>query len=1310
MKKSLAGPAKSIVLNVGLLLTMVASGWGQDVTLGLGVGSASPGGTASLDLNITAAAGISAATIQWTISYPGADVSAIQVLAGAAATAAGKTVLCNQSTSSISCIAYGLDSRGIGSGVLALVNVSVRSTSVATTIPLTVSPVTVSSGAAFSLTASGGTGTVAVAQSVLPTLSTLTCPAATLTAPGSMNCTVTISASAGAAGFPITLSSNNAGVTVPGTVTVASGSTSAGFAVLASSGAANQTVVLTAAAGAVSRTQTISLTPLTWSISGAVGTAGAGSTVSLQATLAGAATASSASAATIPTANLVAAYAFDEGSGSAANDTSGNGNHGTINQAAWAATGRYGRALSFNGTSSMVTVPDAPGLDATSAVTVEAWVNPVTSSNWRSVVMKESASGLAYALYASDDRGLPGGYANLGSADLNATGVATIPAGTWSHLAMTFDGSTIRLYVNGTEVSSTPASGALITTGSPLRIGGNAVWGEFFQGLIDEIRIYNRVLTGAEIQADMQTPLTVTPPPAIISQVDGAGNFVFANLSSGTYTVTPVRAGTTFIPASRDVVVSGSNVSGVNFTVQASTFSVAGSLGAAGAGASVTITGAASATVTADTAGNFSFPGLVNGNYTVTPARAGVLFTPLSLAVTVNGANVTGVNFASQVLTWSISGALGATGAGASVALTGAASRTATADAAGNYSFTGLANGAYTVTPTKAGVTFTPTSLNATVNGANLTGLNFTSAGQTWSISGALGATGAGASVALTGAASRTATADAAGNYSFTSLANGAYTVTPTKAGVTFTPLNRAVTINGTDASGVNFSGQVFNSGSVIPDVNVSRVQTVEQNWITSPSFSITSGNQLILAMVASCRHAATSNNARVRSVTGGGLTWVRVIRTNIQDGTAEIWRAVAPSPINGAVVRADFTQDVSSSITILSFTGADTASTSGPIGAIASRSAATGTPQATLTTTRANSLVVGVGSDVRLAVARSVINGQILTSQHLINPDHTFWTQRLDKGVAAAGTAVTLGVSAPTTAKFNFSIAEILPAPANATLQMLAAPPARVSSVESAKPDSGRALSTSGKQEPESARLTLANAATGLAGDACSPGGLATLFGTRLMTTGGELARANQFPLPRKLAGVEVLVNGEAAPLLMVSSDQINFQCPASPAGTPLDVVVRSADEQLGSVSTVMQEVAPGLFRQADGDRGMMQVAGEGHPQDPARRGEDYVTVYASGLGESVERVESGMAAPADRLSPLRRSMRVWIGGVPVTPTYAGLAPGSAGLYQINFQIPPASAVGFEVPLLLETTLSDGRVLYSNTVKIAVREGSSDQ
>ena len=159
-----------------------------------------------------------------------------------------------------------------------------------------------------------------------------------------------------------------------------------------------------------------------------------------------------------------------------------------------------------------------------------------------------------------------------------------------------------------------------------------------------------------------------------------------------------------------------------------------------------------------------------------------------------------------------------AAGAGATVNLGGAATGTTTADASGHFSFAGLANGTYAVMPGKAGYTFTPTSRSFTLSGAEVTGLDFTaSAAQpTYTIAGTLSpsAGGAGATVVLSGADNRTVTSDASGAYAFSGLANGVYTVTPSRAGYTFTPVSRTVTVSDADSPGVNFTAALGSTTS----------------------------------------------------------------------------------------------------------------------------------------------------------------------------------------------------------------------------------------------------------------------------------------------------------------------------------------------------------------------------------------------------------------------------------------------------------------------------------------------------------------
>ena len=158
-----------------------------------------------------------------------------------------------------------------------------------------------------------------------------------------------------------------------------------------------------------------------------------------------------------------------------------------------------------------MTIPDSASLDLTSGMTIEAWINPTALGNtWRTVAMKEQPGYYAYGMYASTGAGtaVPSGNGMIGAVDRDVRGPAQLPLNTWTHLATTYNGSVLALYVNGTQVATLLASGSISTSTGALKFGGNAIWGEWFAGLIDELRVYNRALTVAEIQGDMTRPVT----------------------------------------------------------------------------------------------------------------------------------------------------------------------------------------------------------------------------------------------------------------------------------------------------------------------------------------------------------------------------------------------------------------------------------------------------------------------------------------------------------------------------------------------------------------------------------------------------------------------------------------------------------------------------------------------------------------------------------------------------------------------------------------------------------------------------------
>jgi glucose/arabinose dehydrogenase/PKD repeat protein len=205
-----------------------------------------------------------------------------------------------------------------------------------------------------------------------------------------------------------------------------------------------------------------------------------------------------------PPTGLVAAWGFNAGTGPTAADSSPNGNTGTLlNGPVWT-TGKNGGALQFDGVDDRVRVDDASSLDLTTAGTFEAWVYPTAvPSGWRTILQKEPE---AYFLSASggESRPVTGGTLG-GSCCPQAVAPSALSVNTWTHVAATYDGGQLRVYVNGTQVAATLATGSYQVNSGILSIGGNATYGENFKGKLDDVRVYNRALTPAEIQQDMAT-------------------------------------------------------------------------------------------------------------------------------------------------------------------------------------------------------------------------------------------------------------------------------------------------------------------------------------------------------------------------------------------------------------------------------------------------------------------------------------------------------------------------------------------------------------------------------------------------------------------------------------------------------------------------------------------------------------------------------------------------------------------------------------------------------------------------------------
>ena len=189
----------------------------------------------------------------------------------------------------------------------------------------------------------------------------------------------------------------------------------------------------------------------------------------------------------------LAAYRFDEPRGSRATDGSGSGRDARVVRARRTRTAHSGSALTLDGRRAYVAVPS---VTLRGSVTFEAWVRPSAASRtWRTIMQSGSRAAASYRLYASDLRGRAA--ARVGRVSLTGPKLA---ARRWSHVALTFDGRTARLVVDGRvvaeKIAAKPSGSGRMTIG-----GGDP--GRYFAGQVDDAAIYGVALTGDELRDDM---------------------------------------------------------------------------------------------------------------------------------------------------------------------------------------------------------------------------------------------------------------------------------------------------------------------------------------------------------------------------------------------------------------------------------------------------------------------------------------------------------------------------------------------------------------------------------------------------------------------------------------------------------------------------------------------------------------------------------------------------------------------------------------------------------------------------------------
>ncbi|MBZ5626239.1 MAG: MBL fold metallo-hydrolase [Acidobacteriia bacterium] len=215
----------------------------------------------------------------------------------------------------------------------------------------------------------------------------------------------------------------------------------------------------------------------------------------------------------------------------------------------------------------------------------------------------------------------------------------------------------------------------------------------------------------------------------------------------------------------------------------------------------------------------------------------------------------------------------------------------------------------------------------------------------------------------------------------------------------------------------------------------------------------------------------------------------------------------------------------------------------------------------------------------------------------------------------------------------------------------------------------------------------TVVNAATFAEGNPVAPGSVLSVFGA---FSASQTAAATAYPLPRKLGETEVLIDGTPAPLFYVSPAQINVQLPAGHTAGPVLADVHVAGQSVGHAPSTVVPSAPGLFAAANQDYR------PNSPSLPAHPGE-ILQIYGTGQGAVVPAVDDGVAASAAPLS-LAVPPNVFLEGRQLTVQFSGLAPGLAGVWQINVVLPPDAPTGPSLAL----TVVNGLVT-SNRLAVAI-------
>jgi trimeric autotransporter adhesin len=1242
-----------------LILAILAAGAGSAQTLSVGTGSGPKGGTITVPVNLdSGASGIHPAALQWTLTFSATDFTGVTLSAnGAAAAAAGKSVTCALATATtFTCLAAGITPNTIQDGVVATLTFQVSPTTASSASPVAI---TQASGAANDGSPVGiflSSTSLTIVQIVVQNMAGLVCGPAVLTTPASAACTVTLTAPAPQAGITVSVSSDDGALTVPASVPVAAGSNTASFNAVAATVFANKTVHVTASVNSTSKTAALTLTalPVASGIVCSPNTVTGGTqsvcTVSLSAPARSGGTVVTLAGGTV---NAVIPASVTVPSGATSNsfivDTTAVAGTNNLNFSASAGGASVNTGLTLLAVTTISNVICTPGqLTPPGRVTCNVLLTGPAPPAGISVAMASSSASLPVPSTVPISAGATSGVfsTNTASVPEDTAAIVTATVGVTSRTSsVTLLGPASLAPLSCSPASFSPPGSTTCT-----------------------INLTNPAPTNGGLIA---TVISIDPTisvPTFVPVKAGSTSATFA--ASVTAPVTASKSSTLYVAAA-----------GVSTSTSITVLPPPQQVGLVCNPAAITTPGNTSCIVT------IPQPAPPEGQrITLLADNSNVIIPPIIVPGGSKSVNflITGTTVSSDVTaTLSLPGVmvqsltlLAPPGVSSltcnAAALSGGSSTTCTVTMANPVRGAGLdvplasSNTSALTLPALIHIPVGFTTVSFTVN-------------------------------ALAGAPTGPVVITASGGSSSQS-----YTL--------------AIRPHGVVTQVVCTPSSVVGSGSTVCQANLSPAAPMGGTTLTvnasstqvfaPPTIQVPAGAQSAQFTVTAPLITQDESIAVTAALDGSAVAQLTLV-------------ALRPSSVSCAP------KIVSSGSPVLCQVMLNSSGTSNASLPLSSSSALVFPPAAVVTQAGVASLTFQAATQyvtTNLAVTISASFQGVTASDHItLTPAPPVITApKQVVMLAGGGTVFNVSATDPGGLAFAFSVAG-LPSGAvfnvatgdfawKPTLAQLGTYNVQIKATNLALASSTAIIALVVTTD-HPVMNTLVNTASYVAGPACTPGGVATILGGGF-TKEDELA-ATTFPVPTQLNGARLTVNGSALPLFYVSANQINFQCPNLPAGQAFSISFAGELGTATSQPTPMQYAAPGIFT-ADGSgkgQGAIVAAGSSSPADTPSAGTpgapitpgDHISIYATGLGPVSCAVPLGEAAPADSPCPLTGPIQMLVGGIQATVSFAGLAPGYSGMYQVDAQVPVSTVPGSSVPVRIVVPGPGGSTTISNTVTIAV-------